>query len=61
VASARPGTAAARHGAPVLRGSRRRKAALNVDTANATGALRLYEHTGFALKDTYAIWTRPLS
>jgi mycothiol synthase len=36
------------------------RAALNVDTANATGALRLYERVGFAVKDTYVTWTKPL-
>jgi mycothiol synthase len=36
------------------------RAALNVDTGNATGALRLYERVGFAVKDTYVIWAKPL-
>ncbi len=36
------------------------RSALNVDTANATGALGLYERAGFALKDTWVTWTKPL-
>jgi len=36
------------------------RSALTVDTANATGALGLYERAGFAVKDTYVTWTKPL-
>jgi mycothiol synthase len=36
------------------------RAALTVDTANATGALGLYERAGFAVKSTYATWIKPL-
>jgi mycothiol synthase len=37
------------------------RAALNVDTANPTGALRLYERVGFVVKDTWVTWTKPLT
>jgi mycothiol synthase len=36
------------------------RAALNVDTANPSGALRLYERVGFAVKETYVTWIKPL-
>jgi len=36
------------------------RSALNVDTGNATGALGLYERAGFAVKDTWVTWTKPL-
>jgi len=36
------------------------RAALAVDTANATGALGLYTRAGFAVNDTWAIWAKPL-
>jgi mycothiol synthase len=34
--------------------------ALAVDTDNATGALGLYERAGFAVKDTWVTWIKPL-
>ncbi len=37
------------------------RSALGVDTANATGALGLYERAGFAVKDTYITWAKPLA
>jgi mycothiol synthase len=36
------------------------RAALSVDTANASGALGLYERAGFAVKDTWVTWLKPL-
>jgi mycothiol synthase len=36
------------------------RAALSVDTANATGALGLYERAGFAKTDTWVTWLKPL-
>ena len=33
---------------------------LTVDTDNATGALRLYERAGYAVRDTSVVWTKPL-
>ena len=33
---------------------------LTVDTANATGALGLYERAGFVVKDRSTAWTKPL-
>jgi len=36
------------------------RAALNVDTANPSGALRLYERVGFTVRNTYVTWTKPL-
>jgi mycothiol synthase len=36
-----------------------KRAALTVDTANATGALGLYERAGFAVKNTYATRIKP--
>jgi mycothiol synthase len=36
------------------------RAALNVDTANPSGALRLYERVGFTVRDTYVSWIKPL-
>jgi mycothiol synthase len=36
------------------------RAALTVDTGNATGALHLYERAGFTVKDTYVTWMKPL-
>jgi mycothiol synthase len=36
------------------------RAALTVDTANATGALGLYERAGFTVKNTYVTWMKPL-
>jgi ribosomal protein S18 acetylase RimI-like enzyme len=36
------------------------RSALGVDTANATGALGLYERVGFAVKDTWTTWAKPL-
>lgn len=36
------------------------RSALSVDTGNATGALRLYERAGYAVKDTSVVWTKPL-
>ena len=35
-------------------------AALGVDSANATGALGLYERAGFAVRDTWVTWLKPL-
>jgi mycothiol synthase len=37
------------------------RSVLTVDTGNATGALRLYERAGYAVKDTSVVWTKPLS
>jgi mycothiol synthase len=37
------------------------RAALMVDTGNATGALGLYERAGFTVRDTTATWTKPLA
>jgi mycothiol synthase len=37
------------------------RSVLTVDTANATGALRLYERAGYAVKDSSVIWTKPLA
>jgi mycothiol synthase len=37
------------------------RSVLTVDTANATGALRLYERAGYAVKDTSVVWTKPLT
>ena len=36
------------------------RSVLTVDTGNATGALRLYERAGYAVKDTSVLWTKPL-
>jgi mycothiol synthase len=36
------------------------RSVLTVDTGNATGALRLYERAGYAVKDTSVVWTKPL-
>jgi ribosomal protein S18 acetylase RimI-like enzyme len=36
------------------------RSALVVDTGNATGALRLYERAGYAVKDSSVTWTKPL-
>jgi mycothiol synthase len=36
------------------------RSALSVDTGNATGALGLYERAGFAVKDTWVTWLKPL-
>jgi ribosomal protein S18 acetylase RimI-like enzyme len=36
------------------------QSSLTVDTANATGALDLYERAGFAVTDTSVIWVKPL-
>ena len=33
---------------------------LKVDTSNPTGAVRLYERTGFVVDRTYRIWSKPL-
>ena len=37
------------------------RSVLTVDTGNATGALRLYERAGYAVKDTSVVWTKPLA
>jgi len=37
------------------------RAVLTVDTANATGALGIYERAGFVVRDASAIWTKRLS
>ena len=37
------------------------RSALNVDTANASGALGLYERAGFAVTNTWVTWTKPLT
>jgi mycothiol synthase len=36
------------------------RSVLTVDTGNPTGALRLYERAGYALRDTSIVWTKPL-
>jgi mycothiol synthase len=36
------------------------RSVLAVDSANATGALGVYERAGFAVKDTTVTWTKPL-
>jgi mycothiol synthase len=36
------------------------RSSLTVDTANATGALGVYERAGFTVKDTFATWIKPL-
>ena len=36
------------------------RSVLTVDTANATGALRLYERVGYAVNDTSVVWTKDL-
>jgi mycothiol synthase len=36
------------------------RSALTVDSANATGALGLYERAGFTVKDTSVTWMKPL-
>jgi mycothiol synthase len=50
--------------ADVLRAARAagfERSVLTVDTANATGALGLYERAGFAVRDTSVAWTKPLA
>jgi mycothiol synthase len=42
------------------RGAGYERSALSVDTDNATGALGLYERAGFAVKDTWVTWLKPL-
>jgi mycothiol synthase len=37
------------------------RSVLTVDTGNVTGALRLYERAGYAVKDTSVVWTKPLA
>jgi ribosomal protein S18 acetylase RimI-like enzyme len=37
------------------------RSALGVDTANATGALGLYERAGYTVKDRYTTWAKPLA
>jgi mycothiol synthase len=37
-----------------------RRSALGVDTANPSGALGLYERAGFAVRDTWVTWLKPL-
>jgi mycothiol synthase len=37
------------------------RAVLTVDSANATGALGLYERAGFAVRDTSVAWVKPLA
>jgi mycothiol synthase len=37
------------------------RSALSVDTANATGALGLYERAGFTVRDTWVTWTKSLT
>ena len=36
------------------------RSVLAVDTGNATGALRLYERSGYVVEDTSVVWTKPL-
>jgi mycothiol synthase len=36
------------------------RSALTVDTDNASGALGLYERAGFAIRDTWVTWVKPL-
>jgi mycothiol synthase len=36
------------------------QSSLTVDTANATGALELYERAGFAVTDTSVVCVKPL-
>jgi mycothiol synthase len=36
------------------------RSALSADTANATGALGLYERAGFGVRDTWVTWLKPL-
>ena len=36
------------------------RSVLAVDTGNATGALRLYERSGYIVEDTSVVWTKPL-
>jgi ribosomal protein S18 acetylase RimI-like enzyme len=36
------------------------RSALNVDTANPSGALGLYERAGYEVGDTWVTWTKPL-
>ena len=36
------------------------RSVLTVDSANATGALRMYERAGYAVRDGSVVWTKPL-
>jgi len=54
------GEALLRQSLTVLRDRGRRRAALNVDVANTTGAQRLYEKVGMEPVPAFTVWSKPI-